>query len=415
MKQSFLFTKTFKEAPKDEASFNAQMLIRAGFIDKLGAGIYNFLPLGLRVLNKINNIVRSEMNSIGGQEILMSALSPKNNWEKTNRWNNFDALFKINGFDSKEYALAATHEEIISPLMQKICSSYRDLPMYVYQIQTKFRNEKRAKAGLIRGREFLMKDLYSFHCSSDDLDVYYEKVKKSYLQIYKKIGIGDITHITYASGGSFSKYSHEYQTITETGEDIIYICQKCSIAINKEIISEQDTCPECGSDDFEIKKSVEVGNIFKLANKFSRDFNLSYIDQDGSNKDVVMGCYGIGISRLIATIVEVHNDQRGIIWPINVAPFTIHLISLNQNKETDLIYEDLVNFGFEVLYDDRDLSLGQKLNDADLIGCPYRLIISQKNIETGQIEIKKRSEKEVEMIKRSSLITYLKDLCLVKS
>ena len=244
MRQSKLFTKTIKEVPKDELSINAKFLIRAGFIDKLGAGIYTFLPLGLRVHNKIINIIREEVNTIGGQEILMPALTPKENWKITNRWDNFDPLFKIKGKDRKEYALGATHEEIITPLLKKQLFSYKEFPSYVYQIQTKFRNELRAKSGLIRGREFSMKDLYSFHTDENDLNKYYETVVKSYFKIFKRCGLGAITYLTFASGGAFSKYSHEFQTLAETGEDTIYICPKCKIAINKEMIKEENQCPE---------------------------------------------------------------------------------------------------------------------------------------------------------------------------
>lgn len=410
MRQSQLFTKTSKEISKEETSFNAQALIRAGFIDKLGAGIYTFLPLGLRVLSKITNIIKEEMNSLGGQEVLMPALTPKSVWETTDRWDNFDALFKLVGSDSREYALGATHEEVSTPLAQKFCNSYKNLPFSIYQIQTKFRNEKRAKAGLMRGREFLMKDLYSFHTSQEDLDNYYQKAQKVYSDIYSKLGLGDVTYITYASGGAFSKYSHEFQTLSDAGEDLIYICDKCKIAINKEIIEEQDVCPECSSKELREAKAIEVGNIFKLGTRFSKAFNFNYLDKDGLSKEVVMGAYGIGISRLMATIVEVYNDDKGIIWPLNVAPFAVHLISFNQNEEAEKIYKELNNVGFEVLFDDRDsLSLGQKLNDADLIGCPYRLIVSQKNIESEQVEFKKRSESDIEMIKREDLINHLKN------
>ena len=410
MRQSQLFTKTSKEISKEETSFNAQALIRAGFIDKLGAGIYTFLPLGLRVLSKITNIIKEEMNSLGGQEVLMPALTPKSVWETTDRWDNFDALFKLVGSDSREYALGATHEEVSTPLAQKFCNSYKNLPFSIYQIQTKFRNEKRAKAGLMRGREFLMKDLYSFHTSQEDLDNYYQKAQKVYSDIYSKLGLGDVTYMTYASGGAFSKYSHEFQTLSDAGEDLIYICDKCKIAINKEIIEEQDVCPECSSKELREAKAIEVGNIFKLGTRFSKAFNFNYLDKDGLSKEVVMGAYGIGISRLMATIVEVYNDDKGIIWPLNVAPFAVHLISFNQNEEAEKIYKELNNAGFEVLFDDRDsLSLGQKLNDADLIGCPYRLIVSQKNIESEQVEFKKRSESDIEMIKREDLINHLKN------
>lgn len=408
MKQSFLFTKTSKDIPRDETSFNAQTLIRAGFISKLGAGIYTFLPLGLRVINKISNIIREEINAVGGQEILMPALTPRDIWQKTDRWDDFDALFKLSASDSKEYALGATHEEVVTPLAQEFCPSYKNLPVFIYQIQTKFRNEKRAKAGLIRGREFLMKDLYSFHADQDDLDNYYEKVKKAYFNIYKRLGLGDITYLTYASGGAFSKYSHEFQTLTSAGEDVIYVCPKCKIAINKEIILEQKTCPNCSGTDLEERKAVEVGNIFQLGSKFSKAFGFNFNEKKGVAQDVVMGCYGIGISRVMATIVEVYNDSGGIVWPFSVAPFDIHLMSFKQNKEAEIIYQKLISAGFEVLYDDRDdLSPGQKLKDSDLIGCPYRVIVSQKNIDLGQIEVKKRSEKESVMVSEGDLLNFL--------
>ncbi len=408
MKQSFLFTKTIKEIPKDETSYNAQTLIRAGFIDKLGAGIYTFLPLGLRVLNKINNIIREEINSVGGQEVLMPALTPKEIWQTTDRWENFDALFKLFGSDDKEYALGATHEEIVTPLAQKFTLSYRDLPFSIYQIQTKFRNEKRAKAGLLRGREFSMKDLYSFHVSQEDLDIYYEKVKQVYFNIYKRLGLGDITYLTYASGGAFSKYSHEFQTICSAGEDIIYICQKCKTAINREIIEEQKDCPECGSNDFKEEKAIEVGNIFKLGTKFSKSFGFQYKNQSDDIGDIIMGCYGMGPSRILGTIVEVYHDDKGIIWPDNIAPFSIHLISLKQNEEAEKIYQKLISAGFDVLYDDRDeISAGEKFADADLIGCPVRLVLSSKTLTDNKIEFKARKNNNLELINIDDLLKFL--------
>jgi len=410
MKQSFLFTKTIKELPKDETSYNAQTLMRAGFIDKVGAGIYTFLPLGLKVLNKINNIIREEINAVGGQEVLMPALTPKEVWQTTDRWDNFDALFKLAGSDDKEYAMGATHEEIVTPLAQKFTLSYRDLPFAIYQIQTKFRNEKRAKAGLLRGREFSMKDLYSFHVSQEDLDIYYEKVKQAYFNIYKRLGLGEITHLTYSSGGAFSKYSHEFQTICSAGEDLIYVCQKCKTAINREIIEEQKDCPECGGHDFKEEKAIEVGNIFKLGTKFSKPFGFQYKNQFGDIGDIIMGCYGIGPSRILGTIVEVYHDDRGIVWPENIAPFSIHLISLKQNDEAERIYQSLISAGFEVLYDDRDeISAGEKFADADLIGCPIRLVLSSKTLSDDKIEIKLRKEDDIKTVEIKDLITYLKN------
>ncbi|MFH1460812.1 MAG: aminoacyl--tRNA ligase-related protein [Patescibacteria group bacterium] len=411
MRQSQLFTKTIKQAPKDETSFNAQALIRAGFIDKLSAGVYTFLPLGLRVHNKICQIVREEMNLIGGQEILMPALTPKEVWQTTDRWDNFDALFRLKGADKKEYALGATHEEIVSPLVKKFVFSYKELPIYIYQIQTKFRNELRAKAGLIRGREFSMKDLYSFHTSQEDLDEYYEKAKEAYFKIFKRCGLGEITYLTFAAGGAFSKYSHEFQTLTERGEDTIYICQNCRVAINQEIIKEQRTCPKCNQADFKEARAIEVGNIFKLGARFSKPFNLQFTDQQGKKKDVIMGCYGLGPSRTMGTIVEVCNDEKGIIWPESVAPYQVHLLSLSGEKveqAANKIYRDLEKQKIEVLYDDRrEVSPGEKFAEADLIGIPWRLVVSEKTLKSDSVELKKRNSEKVELIKIDKLVDVI--------
>lgn len=399
MKQSNLFTKTQKNAPKNEESLNAQFLIRAGFIDKLMAGVYSYLPLGLRVVKKIEDIIREEINAIGGQELFMPSLNPRENWEKTGRWEGLDALVKIGFEDEKNMALAPTHEEIITPIAKKFVSSYKDLPFSAYHFQNKFRKEKRAKSGILRMREFIMKDLYSFHANEKDLDEYYEKAVQAYKNIFDRVGLQDITYKTYASGGTFSKYSHEFQTVTSAGEDLIYICNKCHIAINKEIIEDLDhKCPLCKNTKLKEEKAVEVGNIFKLVTKYSKPFNLTYRDSDGQEKTVIMGCYGIGPQRVMGTIVEVHNDENGIIWPESVAPFKVHLISLSQNEEAEKIYKDLIKNNIEVLYDDRDVSAGEKFADSDLIGLPYRLVVSKKSLKAGGVEIKKRNKKESKIV-----------------
>ncbi len=399
MRQSQLFTKTVKEAPKDESSYNAQALIRAGFVDKLAAGVYSYLPLGKLVLDKICRIIREEIDAIGGQEILMAALIPKENWQTTGRWETFDVLFRLQADEGREYALGATHEELVSPIAQKFIFSYKDLPFSAYQIQTKFRNEKRAKAGLLRGREFLMKDLYSFHASQEDLDSFYEKATAAYVKIYQRFGLGETTYLTYASGGSFSKYSHEFQTLAAAGEDLIYICDHCRVAVNKEIIEEQPLCPLCGQKNLREEKAIEVGNIFKLGTKFSVPFSIKYKDKAGDLQDVIMGCYGIGPSRIMGTVVESFHDDKGIIWPENIAPFKYHLLSLNENEEADKIYEYLKSKGIEVLYDDRELSAGEKFADSDLIGCPYRLVVSKKTLAAGGLEFKPRNSDESRLIK----------------
>ncbi|MGE5426195.1 MAG: proline--tRNA ligase [Bacillota bacterium] len=407
MRQSQLFTRTIKELPKDETSFNAQALLRAGFIDKVAAGVYSFLPLGLRVLDKIRNIIREEMVAVEGQEISMPAFAPKENWESTGRWESLDVLFKISASDKKEYALNATHEEVVTPLAKKFIYSYRELPFAVFQIQTKFRNEKRAKAGLLRGREFLMKDLYSFHRDQEDLDAYYERVMGAYTRIFDRVGLGDNTYLTFASGGTFAKYSHEYQTLTEAGEDLIYICDHCHLAVNKEIIEEQNTCPQCGNKELREAKAVEVGNIFKLGTKYSGAFDLFYTDEKGEKQPVIMGCFGLGLSRILGTVVETSHDDKGMIWPRNIAPFRVHLLSLNSDEEAGKIYEDLESSGIEVLYDDRDLSAGEKFADADLIGCPYRIVVSKKTLSAGSVEIKRRNSAEAELISINQLIPYV--------
>jgi len=416
MLQSRLFTKTKRETSKDEEAINAQLLIRAGFIDKLMAGVYSFLPLGLKTLKKIEEIIRKEMIKIGGQEILMPALQPKSNWKITNRWETYDSLFKFTSFYSKnEYALGPTHEEIISPLAKKFVFSHKDLPLYIFQIQNKFRDEKRTKSGLLRSREFLMKDLYSFHRDEQDLDYYYEKVKAAYFRIFNQVGIGRLTYLTFASGGSFSKYSHEFQTITSAGEDKIYLCGKCKVAVNQEIIDEQKVCPQCGGEKLKIEKAIETANIFKLKTRFSEPFNLKYKDEKGKESDVMMGCYGLGPSRLMGAIVEIHHDEKGIIWPESIAPFKVHLLNLTnltnlsgkRQTTSDKIYNSLQKNNIEVLYDDRqDVSAGEKFADADLIGIPYRAVISEKTC--GKIELKKRNEKKMRLIGEKELLKFLK-------
>ncbi|MCR4284135.1 MAG: His/Gly/Thr/Pro-type tRNA ligase C-terminal domain-containing protein [Parcubacteria group bacterium] len=411
MLQSKLFTKTIKDAPKDEVSKNASLLIKAGFIDKTMAGVYTYLPLGLRVLRRIENIIRDEMNKSGGVELLMPSMQPKENWEKTGRWETMDDLYKLSDSGDRETALGPTHEEIVVPLVKKFVSSYKDLPVYVYQIQNKFRMELRAKSGILRGREFMMKDLYSFHKDEDDLKRYYEIMKQAYKNIFKRAGIGDETYLTFASGGSFSKYSHEFQTITSAGEDTIYVCNSCKVAINDEIINEQKVCPECGNSNFKTEKAIEVGNIFELKTRFTDAFDLTYKNEDGVNTPVLMGCYGIGLGRLMGTIVEIHNDEKGIIWPENVAPFDVHLILLSESIRdiSDEIYESLQKAGVEVLYDERrDKSAGEKFADSDLIGIPCRIVVSEKSMEKGGVELKKRNMEEASIIKKEDILNYVK-------
>jgi len=414
MLQSKLFYKTVKNSHSKTESASHDLLTRAGYIDQLMAGVYSFLPLGFRVLKNIENIIRKNMEEIGGQEILMPVLQPKENWVKTDRINiEKEIIFLLKGNGNKEYVLGPTHEEVITPLTKKVVFSYRDLPIYVFQIQDKLRDELRPKSGLLRVREFLMKDLYSFHANQADLDKYYEIVAKSYNKIFKEVGIDKITYRTLASGGSFSKYSDEFQAITNAGEDTIYICKKCGIAINKEIKSENPTCPKCKANEFEEKKAIEVGNIFKMGTRFSNPFELKFTDRDGQDKSVLMGCYGIGLGRLMGAIVEASHDERGIIWPKSVAPFSVHIIDLGKGKKekvaAEKLYKDLQKESISVLYDDRYVkSAGEKFAESDLIGIPLRVIVSEKTLEKKSVEIKERRRDSFKLVKISSLVGYIK-------
>ncbi len=413
MLYSKLFGKTKREVSRQFEAKSHELLTKGGFIEQVAAGIFNYLPLGKRVLTKIEDIVKEEMNAIGAQEILMPSLHPKNLWQQTKRWETVDVLFKTKSRLNQEYALAPTHEETVTPLAKQFIKSYKDLPLALYHITFKFRDEPRPKSGILRGREFGMKDLYSFHATKEDLIQFYQQVIGAYLKIFKRCGLDKIK-ITEASGGSFTKkFSHEFNVITPAGEvDLIY-CQKCDFAQNQEIthLKSEANCPKCG-DLIKNERAIEVGNIFDLGTRFSEAFNLTFIDQDGQKQFPYMGCYGIGTTRLLGTIVEVNHDNDGIIWPKNVAPYQIHLIGLNL-KEKNIkeqcyrIYHQLLNQRLEVLFDDREeVSAGEKFTDADLIGIPLRLVVSKK---TGnKIEIKKRNENKIELLSLNQFVSNAK-------
>lgn len=413
MRQSELFTKTRREAPKDEVSKNAGLLIRAGYIHKEMAGAYSFLPLGLRVLDKIMGIIREEMNAIGGQEIHLTALQDPEPWQKSGRWADdaIDVWFKTKLKNGTEVGLGSTHEEPLTRLMKQHITSYKDLPLYVYQIQTKFRNELRAKSGLMRVREFKMKDLYSFSADTSGHETFYERSKVAYKNIFDRVGLGERTYITFASGGSFSKYSHEFQTVSDAGEDTVYIDEKKKIAVNKEVYTEKVL------DDLKLKKeelteikSIEVGNIFSLGTRFSLALGLMYKDETGTDKPVVMGSYGIGPERLMGTVVEVLSDEKGIVWPESVAPFRVHLIDLSQGNDkireyAEELYTMLEEQGVEVLYDDRSVRAGEKFADSDLLGIPYRAVISERTMTEGKIEIIERASGITRMVSEAQFHT----------
>ena len=409
MRQSQLFTKARREAPAGEVSKNAQLLARAGFVHKEFAGVYSYLPLGLRVLNNIVGIVREEMNAIGGQEVLLSSLQNPELWKKTDRWEQ-DVWFKTSLAVGGELGFGWTQEEAITHIASQHVSSYRDLPFSAYQIQTKFRNEERAKSGILRGREFLMKDLYSFHADEADLDAFYGRAAEAYRTIFRRAGIGGHTFMTFASGGAFSKYSHEFQTVCGAGEDTIYIAREKNIAVNKEVLTDA-VLADLGlaREELEEAPAAEVGNIFKLGTRFSEPLGLTYLARDGKARPVAMGCYGIGPTRLMGTVVEVLADGKGLVWPEEIAPFPYHLVSLGKDgdeisKAAEALYADLTNAGIDVLFDDRSLSTGQKFAESDLIGIPHRIIVGKDAAASGRFEVAERAKGAVAIKSRAELL-----------
>ncbi len=399
MRLSQLFTKTRKELPADETARNARLLIQAGYIYKEMAGAYDYLPLGLRVLENIAQVVREEMNAVGGQELRLTTLQNKELWESTGRWNDevIDDWFKTKLSGGTEVGLGLTHEEPLTNLLTDYISSYKDLPILVYQIQNKFRNELRAKSGIFRGREFLMKDMYSFARSQTEHEEIYNRVKKAYFKVYDRLGIGDLTYLTFASGGSFAKFSDEFQTLTEAGEDTIYLDKGKKIAINQEVNNET-VLHDLGLNKSELKeeKAVEVGNIFSLGTKYSKPLGLEFTNESGKREPVIMGCYGIGISRSMGVVAEVLSDDKGLVWPEEIAPAKVIIVQLGDDSSTtkaaEKLYKDLTHAKVEVLYDDRDLRAGEKFADADLMGIPYRVVVSDKTLANEQYELKKRTE-----------------------
>lgn len=411
MRQSQLFTKTRREAPKDELSKNAQLLIRAGFVHKELAGVYTYLPLGLRALNNINRIIREEMNRIGGVEIAMTALQDKAVWEKTDRWDDakVDNWFKSEFKSGGETGLAITHEEPITRMMTEHIASYRDLPRYAYQFQTKFRNELRAKSGVMRGKEFLMKDLYSFSKDEEEHQAFFAKAREAYLRVFARCGIGESTYVTFASGGIFSAFSEEFQTVSEAGEDTIYVDEGKRLAVNKEVLTDENLAAlGLSRKSLVEKKAIEAGNIFSLGTRFSEPLGLTYMAEDGTRKPVVMGSYGIGPTRLMGIIAETCSDEKGLVWPEEVAPFRYHLVSLaggDAELQTlaDELYEDLSQQA-EVLYDDRDARAGEKFADADLIGMPYRVVVGKEALASGRLELVNRKTGEVTLVHKEELL-----------
>lgn len=406
MRVTQLFTKTSKTAPADEMAKNAQLLIRAGYVYKEMAGAYSYLPLGLRVLENIKQIVREEMNGIGSNELIMTSLQNKAIWEKSGRWDDdkVDVWFKSALQDGTEVGFGWTHEEPIVEMMKQFVQSYKDLPVSLYQFQTKMRNELRAKSGIMRGREFVMKDMYSFHTSKEDLDAYYNQTIEAYTRVYDRLGIGSDTYVTFASGGAFTKFSHEFQTICDAGEDVIYLHREKNIAVNEEVID--DAVRELGisRDELEQVKTAEVGNIFNFGTQKTDEMGLYYADAEDRQQSLYIGSYGIGITRVMGVLVEKLSDECGIVWPEAVAPYRVYLATIGDVDEVaEVLYNDLQAAGVSVLYDDRDERPGTKFVDADLLGIPHRVVISPKLVEQGLFEYKSRTGDDINMLTRDEL------------
>lgn len=408
MKMSKMSAAPEKNPPKDAETINHKLLVQAGFVRQLMAGVYTFLPLGLRVLRKIEQIVREEMDAIGGEEILMPMLHPADIWKKTGGWDSIDVLFKVKSRTERDYALGQSQEEVVTPTMKEFVKSYRDLPKMPYHIQWKFRDELRSKSGIMRGREFLMKDMYSFHMDQADFDRFYEVAKKAYIKVFERMGL--TAKVTEASGGAFTeKVSYEFEVLTDAGEANVLYCDSCDFCVNVDDISTYkvgDPCPRCGKAKLAPSVASEVGNVFDLGQKYSKAFDLKVAKADGEMIYPIMGCYGIGITRTMGVIVEKFHDDKGIVWPENIAPFTVHLIDIQQKEKTQEIYDTLKAKGVDVLWDDRDLGAGAKFAGADLIGCPFRAVVSEKSLEAGGLEVKMRKGGEVEIISLEKFISY---------
>ncbi len=412
MRYENLFGKTRKKAPSDAQAISHKLLVRAGFIDQLMAGVFSFLPLGWKVHEKIADIIREEMNRIGGQELFLPALQKKEQWLETKRWETIDPpLFKFEDRHKRKLALGPTHEEIITDLVRRFVESYRDLPLALYQIQNKFRNEMRSTGGLLRTREFIMKDLYSFHADPDDLGSFFSKVKEAYFRIFKRCGVEALA--CQASGGTIGgETTYEFQVPSSSGEDTVLKCKGCSHVFNEEVLEEtgSKSCPQCENKNFEEISTIEAGHIFNLGTEYSKKMKAVYTDKNGEERLIWMGCYGIGIGRLMSTIVEVSHDEKGIIWPKGVSPYQAHLLVLEQalKKEGEKTYKHLLDQNIDVLYDDRkEASPGTKFAEADLVGIPVRLVVSKKT--GGKIEWKKRDEDKEELISLEEVVKRLKD------
>jgi len=411
MRRSQLFVKTQKNAPADEVAKNAQLLIKAGFVYKVMAGVYAYTPLGIRVVENIKQIVREEMNAIAGKELIMTALQRPETWKGTGRWSDdvVDVWFKTSLKDGKEVGLAWSHEEAIIEMMKQHITSYKDLPQYVYQFQTKFRNELRSKSGIMRGREFIMKDMYSCSINAADHEAFYQSSIEAYKKVFERLGLGDDTFVTFADGGAFTKFSHEFQTICDAGEDVIYVNREKGIAVNEEVLNDT-TLEQLGvtRGELEMVKTAEVGNIFNFGTQKSEEMDFSFTDAEGRKQFVHLGSYGIGVTRVMGVIAEKMSDDKGLVWHSNIAPYTVYLATIGDiSEQADKLYSELTGQGIEVLYDDRDARPGDKFADADLMGIPYRIVLSERTMTDNSVEVKSRTEDKTQLVALKDISHYI--------
>ena len=409
MRASRFYISTLKEAPAEAELISHKLMIRAGLIRRLGSGLYSWMPMGLKILRKIESIIRLKMNKSGAIELLMPAIQPAELWEESGRWDVFGPqMLKIKDRHDRLFCFGPTHEEVITDIVRTEINSYKQLPINFYQIQTKFRDEIRPRFGVMRAREFLMKDSYSFHTDIDCLKNTYEDMYKTYSEIFEAIGL-NFRAVQADNGAIGGDGSHEFHVLADSGEDELVYSEETDFAANSEVAKDH---PD--RDKFKTCRGIEVGHIFQLGTKYSEAMKAEFIDESGKPKPLLMGCYGIGVSRIVAAAIEQGHDEKGIIFPSSIAPFEVILTPIGYNKSegvkksTDSIYNELLGLGFDVLLDDRGLRPGVMFSEAELLGIPHRITISDKTIEAKKVEYKKRETQESELIDLKSLEKYLK-------
>ncbi|MBI2068223.1 MAG: proline--tRNA ligase [Deltaproteobacteria bacterium] len=413
MRLSQAFIPTLREVPAEAEVISHKLMLRAGMIRKVAAGIYNYLPLGLHVLQKVSQIIREEMNAAGAEEVSMPMVQPKELWEESTRWGEYGKeLLRLKDRHEREFCLGPTHEEIITDIVRKEIRSYKQLPVNLYQIQTKFRDEVRPRFGLMRGREFLMKDAYSFDRNEVEAKKSYERMNGAYKKIFKRCGL-NFRPVTADSGLIGGNLSQEFHVLARSGEDEIFACETCDYGASQEKVSSDKCCPSCKKE-LTSYRGIEVGHIFYLGNKYSKAMKATFLDEAGKEQFFEMGCYGIGVGRTAAAAIEQNHDDKGIIWPLPIAPYSVEIISLGKGNPAvqevaEQFYRELTDQAVQVLYDDRDESPGVKFNDADLIGIPWRLQVGQKGLVKGEVEIKSRKTGEIIVVKTEAAVSLLKE------